>query len=228
MKILCIADIHGELDSISKVGEFAKKLGIKNIIILGDFTGYGKFRDVKQNLNDAEYVLSALNNFNLNVLAIPGNCDSREILESFEKFNVNLHGRVKEISGIDFIGFGGSNLTPFHTPFDLSEKEIYNKLKEVININEKEKNKKNIVLITHVPPKNTKCDHARSGNVGSVSLRKIIEEFQPDLAVCSHIHECGGKTDRIGKTKIANIGTLHEMRCGIIDAENLDIELIRI
>ena len=223
MKILCIADIHGELDFVSKAGKFAKKQGIKDIIILGDFPAYGKFRDVRHELKNVEYVLRTLKELNLNVLAIPGNCDSREILELFEKFNVNLHDKVRDIYGTRFVGLGGSNPTPFNTPFDLSEEEIYIKLKE--NMEKCRAKNKNIVLITHVPPKDTRCDNARRGHVGSVSVRKIIEEFRPDLAVCSHVHECGGTTDKIGKTTVANIGTLAETRCGIIDAGTLDIEL---
>ncbi|ODS41174.1 hypothetical protein BEH94_09550 [Candidatus Altiarchaeales archaeon WOR_SM1_SCG] len=224
MKILCIADIHGELESILKVGMFAKERGIRDIIILGDFTKSGKFRDVNRNLGDAEYVFITLDSFDFNILAIPGNCDSKEILKLFNEFNSNLHEKVKEICGIAFIGLGGSNPTPFNTPFEFNEQEIYNKLKEIM---EKCADNKNKILITHCPPKDTKCDYTGSGHVGSGSLRKIVEEFQPGLVVCSHIHECGGETDKIGETKIANIGMLGSMRCGIIDTGTLDIGLMR-
>ena len=224
MKILCIADIHGELMSILKVGDFAKEQGINDIIILGDFTASGKFRDKKQNLKDADYVLRTLDTFDFNILAIPGNCDSKEILDLFDRFGVNLHEKVKEIRGIDFIGLGGSDPTPFNTPFEFSEEEIYNKLKEIMGKCEGNKNK---ILIAHFPPKDTKCDDVGNMNVGSGSLRKIVVETQPELVVCSHIHECAGKTDKIGETKIANIGMLADMRCGIIDTETLDIELMK-
>ena len=226
MKILCIADIHGKLDSILNAAEFAKERGINNVIILGDFTGHGKFHDSKLNSQDALYALSTLNDSGLDVLAITGNCDSLRVLEVFNKFNANLHEKVKELSGVYFIGLGGSNPTPFNTPLEFSEQDIYNKLSEMMSAAGTE-NKKNIVLITHCPPKDTKCDNALRGHVGSESLRKIIGEFQPNLAVSSHIHECGGVKDKIGETTVANIGTLAEMRCGIIDTEKLDIELMR-
>ena len=58
-------------------------------------------------------------------------------------------------------------------------------------------------------------------------IDKVVEEFQPDLVVCPHIHECDGRTDKIGETKIANIGMLGSMRYGIIDTETLDVELMR-
>jgi len=147
--------------------------------------------------------------------------------EHLVTFNpANLHEKVKELSGVYFIGLGGSNPTPFNTPLEFSEQDIYNKLSEMMSAAGTE-NKKNIVLITHCPPKDTKCDNALRGHVGSESLRKIIGEFQPNLAVSPHIHECGGVKDKIGETTVANIGTLAEMRCGIIDTEKLDIELMR-
>lgn len=226
MKILCIADIHGKRDSSLSAAEFAKEKGINKIIILGDFTGHGRFHDSTLNAEDAEYVLGAFHDSGLDVLAIPGNCDSLPVLEVFNKFNANLHENVKELENVYFIGFGGSNPTPFNTPLEFSEKEIYEKLSGMFNA-AGIKNKKNIVLITHCPPKDTKCDNAKRGHAGSEAVRKIIGEFQPDLAISSHIHECGGITDRIGKTIIANIGTLAEMRCGIIDTGTRDIELMR-
>jgi hypothetical protein len=43
-------------------------------------------------------------------------------------------------------------------------------------------------------------------HVGSTAVRKFIEERQPDIAICGHIHEARGQ-DVIGKTKIVNCGT---------------------
>ncbi len=218
MKILCIADIHGDRKSVPKAREFAKSNGIEHIIILGDFTK--SIWDTKENLADARYVFEELKDFK--VMAIPGNCDSKEILGIFDEFDANLHERIKEVSGIKFIGLGGSNPTPFNTPFELTEDEIYDKLKGMIDETIDETP---FVMITHFPPKDTNCDKIGDMHVGSESLRRIIEEYELKLVVCSHIHEAGGSSDRINNTKIANIGTLSEMRVGIID--QMEIELLR-
>jgi Icc-related predicted phosphoesterase len=40
-----------------------------------------------------------------------------------------MHGKLEQIGKIRFIGLGGSNFTPFNTPFELSEEEIERVLK---------------------------------------------------------------------------------------------------
>jgi Icc-related predicted phosphoesterase len=37
-------------------------------------------------------------------------------------------------------------------------------------------------------------------------VRRVIEETNPDLCICGHIHETFGKHDQIGNTKIINVG----------------------
>ncbi len=64
------------------------------------------------------------------------------------------------------------------------------------------------ILLTHCPPLNTNCDITNSLHVGSSAIRKIVEEFQPEINLCSHVHECYGKEDFIGKTRIVNVGEL--------------------
>ena len=59
----------------------------------------------------------------------------------------------------------------------------------------------------------TKTDLLPSGkHVGSESLRKIIEEFQPTINLCGHIHESMA-IDKIGKTTIINPGMLKRGAC---------------
>ncbi|OPY29844.1 MAG: hypothetical protein A4E27_00105 [Methanobacterium sp. PtaU1.Bin242] len=45
--------------------------------------------------------------------------------------------------------------------------------------------------------------------MGSKSIRKIIEEFQPSLNICGHIHESRG-SDKIGKTTVVNPGQISD------------------
>ena len=41
---------------------------------------------------------------------------------------------------------------------------------------------------------------------GSSGLHKAIKEFKPDIVLCSHVHEAEGIEEKIGKTKIFNVG----------------------
>ncbi len=51
------------------------------------------------------------------------------------------------------------------------------------------------------------CDQSSSGDhLGSPALAAAIEQKQPRLAVCGHIHEAWGERSTIGATEVANLG----------------------
>jgi len=139
---------------------------------------------------------------------MPGNDDYDEFNELLEKHAGNvivpIDQKIVDIEGFNLLGYGYSNPTPWNTPREKSEKEIYNDLKKLV---EKEDNEKSIFAI-HVPPYNTKIDKApkldkelrqviSAGNieyvsVGSTSVRRIIEEYAPIVGVHGHVHEAMG------------------------------------
>ena len=41
---------------------------------------------------------------------------------------------------------------------------------------------------------------------GSKGVRKAIDKFHPDLLLCSHVHEAEGIEEKIGKTRVINVG----------------------
>lgn len=221
-QILCIADLHGDLN-IEKIKDIIKKNpNISNLFILGDFLAHG-FKDEDSALKNIEEFLENLKALNLEICAIPGNCDPKRILQIFEKHSINFHNKIKNFGLIKILFFGGSNITPFNTQLEYNEDEIYKYLKNLFTNSNSKTDKK--ILITHCPPYNTNCDITKIGvHAGSKGIRKIIEIYQPSLNLCSHIHECYGKDDFIGKTKIINVG---EFKRGYvilkIDNENIDV-----
>lgn len=212
------------MKELERVAKFARENRINSVIVLGDLSGYGRFRNFEMNREDANHILEILNGFE--ILAIPGNCDSIPTIKFFEKKEVSLHEKIRVVDSISIAGFGGSSPTPFETPFELSESEIYDKLKKLLNGVKTEKT----ILVLHSPPKNTNCDITGNGShVGSESVRKIIEEFQPNLVVSSHVHESAGTKDMIGDTEIANIGPISGDNIGIIEiGGEIKIELRKI
>ena len=86
--------------------------------------------------------------------------------------------------------------------------------------------KKNMILISHCPPKDTKLDRTVTGiHAGSTSVRQFIESKKPALVVTGHIHEARG-IDKIGETIIVNPGPAHLGRYVIIEFdEKIHIEL---
>lgn len=215
MKILAVSDIHGKY---IKIIDYLKKNTVDLIILTGDITDFGP--------NElAEEILNEISSFNIPVLAIPGNCDPINLYGSIDNSKaVNIHGKSVTIKNIGICGFGGSNPTPFNTPLEFDEIEIYDNARRVM---EEIKNHEVTLFVTHAPPLGTKTDLLPSGkHVGSESLRKIIEEFQPTINLCGHIHESMA-IDKIGKTTIINPGMLKEGHACIINIDDSDEDNIK-
>jgi len=194
MKILAMGDIHGQCQNIFK---YLQKNSVDLIVLTGDITHFGPNKL-------GEDILNEICMFNIPTLAIPGNCDQTYIYGEIENSNaINIHNRTLIIKNIGFCGFGGSNTTPFNTPLEFAELQIYQELEKLMKQIETQEVR---ILVTHAPPYNTKTDILPSGDhVGSESIRRIIEEFQPSLNICGHIHEARA-VDKIGDTIIINPG----------------------
>lgn len=205
MKILVMGDIHGQCQNIFK---YLQKNKVDLIILTGDITHFGPARL-------GEEILNEICIFDTLTLAIPGNCDQTYIYDEIESSNaINLHNNSLIIKNIGICGFGGSNITPFNTPLEFAEIQIYSQLEKLMKEIENEEIR---ILVTHAPPYNTKADILPSGDhVGSESIRKIIEEYQPTFNVCGHIHESKA-IDKIGDTTIINPGESSQGFAGIIE-----------
>ena len=185
MRLLALSDPHGDYshieDIIKKAGDFDA------VLIVGDITNFGP----------DNRALELLEMFRKPVLAIPGNCDRPSILKLLDENTINLHESSHTMGGVTFVGLGGSNPTPFNTPFEMSEKEIGEKLKKLT-----ENLTGRAVLLTHAPPRNT-TDRLPSGNVGSEAIAVFLGRFE--LIVCGHIHEARGSVNVDG-TLVVNPG----------------------
>jgi len=213
MKILVMGDIHGQCQ---KIFNYLQKNKVDLIILTGDITNFGPFKLCKEILN--EICL-----FDIPTLVIPGNCDPTGIYEEIENSNaINIHNKTIIIKNMGICGFGGSNPTPFDTPLEFEEVQIYQEIEKLMKQIENQEIK---ILVTHAPPYNTKTDLIPSGDhVGSKSIRKIIEEFQPSLNLCGHIHEAVA-IDKIENTIIVNPGESSQGFASIINIKEDDCEI---
>jgi len=195
LRILAAADFHGIPDATANLLRFLER-SYDCLLLIGDITNFGP-------LSAAEDILNSVEPAGLPTLAVPGNCDPKSILEILDKHGVNLHAKVNKINEVTFVGLGGSNLTPFNTPFELTEAEIKEELDDLVNGLDQ-----NFVLVTHAPPYDTLVDRTHEGiHAGSKSIREFIEERQPSAALCGHIHE-SRNTDTLGQTMIVNPGPI--------------------
>lgn len=189
-KILAVGDIHGDSRLVKKLAEQAKKENVDFVILAGDLTfAENEFKDIIKPFTDIKK----------QVLLIPGNHESVATVD----FLAQVYPPTKNIHGYSFIkdklgifGAGGADIG-IHT---IKDSEIYNLLKKG---NESMKGLDKKIMVTHIHPQGTKSEF--SGFPGSKAVRKAIETFHPDVAICAHIHEAAGVEDKIGKTRVINV-----------------------
>jgi len=171
------------------------------------------------------------------LVLIPGNDDEfviDEILNRPEFSTINADGKVIDLpGGLQLLACGWSNHTPWQTPREETEDELYARLDALAKQVE---DPRRSVFMIHVPPHDSGLDTAPildanlrptvsagdvlRGPVGSTAVRRIIEEYQPVLSVHGHIHESGGER-KIGKTLCINPGS--EANHGILRGYLIDI-----
>ncbi len=194
MKIVSFGDVHMATRNLARMG--AALAGADLIIVSGDLTNFG-------GAAEARVVLDAVRAAAPRVLALSGNLDQPEVMPFLEAEGVGLHGRGAIVGGVGIFGCGGSNITPFKTPTELTEDEIHAALARGYA---QVRDVRPLLMVCHTPPYDTKCDRIVGGRaVGSTAARRFIEEFKPDACLSGHIHESAA-IDAIGPTTIVNAG----------------------
>jgi Icc-related predicted phosphoesterase len=168
---------------------------------------------------------------------IPGNDDDFAIDQVLDRPGwtpINAEGKVLDIpGGLQLLASGWSNHTPWQTPREESEEELYVRLQALA---EQVRDPRRAIFMIHVPPYDSGLDTAPlldenlrptisagdvlRGPVGSTAVRRIIEDYQPLLSIHGHIHESGGER-KIGKTLCINPGS--EANEGILRGYLIDV-----
>jgi Icc-related predicted phosphoesterase len=78
---------------------------------------------------------------------------------------------------------------------------------------------------SRIHPLITKLDKIFTGeHVGSKSIRTFIEQYQPDIVICGHIHEARG-SDKLGKSWMINCGPAAKKNYAVIEiGESIRLE----
>jgi hypothetical protein len=154
-----------------------------------------------------------------------GNDDAFEMGDILESSGVLRHaeGKVVQLdSQHEMISTGYSNITPWKCPRDIDEGELGEKIEKMCS---QVKNMPRCIFNFHCPPHDTGIDTAnqlavRDGEivpvmsgtepkkipVGSISVRKAIDTYQPLLGLHGHIHESRGIC-KLGRTLCINPGS---------------------
>ncbi|MEM4501003.1 MAG: metallophosphoesterase [Thermofilaceae archaeon] len=211
MRILQVSDIHGRLEAAEKISRKAGEVSADLIVIAGDITHFG-------GPSSALKILEAISKTGLPIFFVSGNCDSPELLSwQPEKLNAhNLHGRSREFSGYIFAGIGGGS-GKFGTLTELEEDEFENVLEGFRGRGDR------LILVTHSPPHGTEADYTGAKHIGSIAIRRFIEEVKPLLVCAGHAHE-GRSVTRLGSTLIVNAGPAKDGFCAIIEVEDSNVD----
>jgi Icc-related predicted phosphoesterase len=127
--------------------------------------------------------------------------------------------QMVRVAGHEMISLSYANPTPWHSPRELDEPELYTRLRALADQLEEPET---AIFNLHVPPYDSELDRAleispdlthvyKGGQpveipVGSHAVRQIIEEVQPLLSLHGHIHESRGEA-HIGRTLALNSGS---------------------
>jgi len=187
MNLLVLSDLHGSEDALKMLREVEVSRRFDLILVCGDFTTYGT----------AKYVRRFLSSASAPVLAVPGNCDTPEIVDALEDSGTSVHDKRVDFRGRTFFGFGGAPLTSQRMPFEVEEDKIEDSLRSVAA--------RGGVMVTHTPAYGMN-DRGFSGHhSGSKGIMRVAREFEPVLAVSGHIHEDRGARES-GGTVFVNPG----------------------
>ncbi len=191
MRILGAADFHGDFGLAEKLAEKAERENVDLVILCGDL-----LED-----DSTDNIVKPFTDKHKKVLLISGNHESLATADFLATLNnaKNLHGYSVRYEDVGIFGCGSANCG-IH---GLSEDEILKTLKEGHKHIDYLKKK---IMVTHVHPKYSKMAKMSVKNFGSVGVSKAIEELKPDILLCSHLHEADGIEEKIGKTRVINVG----------------------
>ncbi len=185
LKILAAADLHGDFDVAKKLSVKAKKNKVDLVVLAGDIYGYNEGN---------EGILGAFRKAGQKIVFVPGNCDFDEECEMLERGGKNIHNYYVTYRGVGIAGIGNPNWKLSLNENDLSSiKKNFEMMKPSKRI-----------LVSHLHAEGTAAEF--SGIPGEKVLKKAVKEFKPDLLISAHIHEAEGIEDKIGKTRVVQVG----------------------
>jgi uncharacterized protein len=200
LRILGLADLHDQIERLDELKDTDADL----IVFCGDLHN-GSHR------KEARPVASALARLGPPVLIVPGNMDHKDVVPDLwsEAGFIMLHQTIFPHGDYGFLGLGGMvardpRRLEDPTRYYHRDEEVYRILAAAYA---KISGTEYKIIVVHQPPRGAQDRLYNGESSGSVSLRRFVEEYQPDLLLCGHIHEDRGECS-IGSTRIINVGEL--------------------
>jgi hypothetical protein len=208
MRILSAGDLHGDSGLAKKLADKATKENVDLVILCGDLT---------EGDEKTDNLIGPFLKQGKKVVLVPGNHESVATADFLSKvYGVkNLHGYgikifdpqtdsksssiVKDKKYVGLFGCSGVNIG-IH---QITDKDAYDML---MRGHHYVKDANFTIMVSHVHPSGTKMEKFTHYFEGSKAVRRAIDKFQPDIMLCSHVHEAEGLEEMIGKTRVFNVG----------------------
>jgi Icc-related predicted phosphoesterase len=196
LKILAASDIHGDTDLVKTLAEQAEKEDVDLVVLCGDLT-FGEM--------STDNIIGPFAKKHKKVLLIPGNHETVAtadfLAEVYEPDARNIHGYSVKYKDVGIFGAGGTTNVGPQPPID--EGEMYDLLKKGFDRIRYLKKK---IMVTHIHPTDTKIEKFSKFVPGSEAVKKAVNSFKPDILLCGHVHEAEGLEEKVGKTRVINVG----------------------
>lgn len=207
MRIGFITDLHGVTRFLRPM--LAQSGPLDLLLVGGDITNFGGVQQAARVLDQCRALVPR-------VLAVHGNLDRPEVLAWLEHQDLSLHGRGKSHQHVGLMGCGASNITPMHTPSELTDQQLHDQLHTGWN---QLGAHHTTIMVCHAPPLNTKADRLFTGkHVGSAAVREFVERRRPSLCLTGHVHESAA-TDVLGESIVVNPGPFLAGRYALVSIE---------
>ena len=192
MKILAAGDIHGDTRLAEELSKKAKKEKVDFVVLCGDLTQFDKLDSP---------LISPFTKKKLKVIFIPGNHETLATADFLAELYgaTNLHGYSIKVGDVGLFGCGFANIGLS----GLKEREIFEILQKGY---ENIKGMKKKIMITHAHPDGTLMGKLTKFFPGSKGIKKAVDQLKPDILLCSHVHEAEGIEEKIGNTRVINVG----------------------
>ncbi len=192
MRILCIADIHGNRSQLRAI--LAQAPAADLIVLAGDLTHLGS-------PDEAQEIVALCRAHTPQVLTVSGNCDDELIEKYMAKDGHSLTGRGVRVGDLGL--FGISAAQPFiGNTWEVEESTLAEWAEQGHAMIADAARK---ALISHPPPYGYVDMTFHKSHGGSRAVRDALERYAIDLLVCGHIHEARGIARHNGTT-IINCG----------------------
>lgn len=171
MKLLCCADLHNSFDLTHfETQTYDKEPDI--IVTLGDIS-----------VQDLRIIKRTADNLGIPAIGVCGNHDEPFVLQSVDIDD--LHGKVKTIDGVSFVGIGGSLRYKRSNYMFLTQQQSIDIAKSLPKAD---------VLISHEKPYSgwffdKKAQYAKDPHAGLVGITKYIRQNKPKIHLYGHLHQ---------------------------------------